>query len=106
VPSEIIDCPKTPRELDELGLDKAFDAIFDKIYFDMAGAGAGWLPSITSAMATIRADRICWGTDYPYDIHEARDVKNFADVIKQLDISEQDKRLVLSENVKRLFKVK
>jgi predicted TIM-barrel fold metal-dependent hydrolase len=105
VPADIVDCPKTPRELKELGLDKAFDAIFDKIYFDMAGAGAGWLPSIQSALVTIRKDRICWGSDYPYDIHEGRDIKAFVDVVKQLDIPDSDKEMILGGNVKRLFKV-
>ena len=106
VPADIIDCPKTPRELKELGLDKAFEAIFGKIYFDMAGAGAGWLPSIQSALVTFKTDRILWGTDYPYDMHEAVDIKRFINVIKKLDIPEKDKKLMLGGNARRLFKIK
>jgi predicted TIM-barrel fold metal-dependent hydrolase len=105
IPADIKDCPKTPRELKELGLDKAFDEIFDKIYFDTAGAGAGWLPSIQGALATIRTDRICFGTDYPYDMHTAGDIKSFIEVFKNLDIPENDRRSILGDNIRRLFKV-
>lgn len=106
IPANIKNCPKTPRELKELGIDKAFDVMFDKIYFDMAGAGAGWLPSIQSALVTIKTNRICWGTDYPYDMHEAGDMKTFANIVKKLDIPEKDRRLILGGNVLKLFKVK
>ncbi len=104
IPDEIKACPKTPRELHELGLSKAFDDLFDKLYFDMAGAGAGWIPMIKAALLTIRTDRICFGTDYPFDIHNAEDIRSFIDNIKQLDIPETDVRLMLGENIKNLFK--
>lgn len=105
IPAEIQNCPKTPRELDELGLPKAFDELFDKLYFDMAGSGAGWIPAIKAALLTMSTDRMCFGTDYPYDMHTAGDIKSFIDNIKQLDIPETDKRLMLGENIKKLFKV-
>lgn len=106
IPSEIKDCPKTPRELDRLGISKAFNEIFDKLYFDMAGAGAGWVPAIKVALLMTRTDRICFGTDYPYDMHTAEDIKAFIDTIKKLDIPENDRRLMLGENIRRLFKIK
>lgn len=105
VPAEIKNCAKTPRELDELGLSKAFDELFDKIYFDMAGSGAGWIPAIKAALLMIRTDRMCFGTDYYPDIHTAEDIRSFIDNIKQLDIPEADKRSMLGENIKNLFKV-
>ncbi len=105
IPDEIKNCPKTPKELEEIGLSKAFDDIFDKLYFDMAGAGAGWTPMIKAALLTIRADRTCFGTDYPFDIHDAGGVKSFMDTVKQLDIPDLDKRLMLGENIKNLFKI-
>lgn len=104
IPDKLRNMPKTPRELRELGLDRAFEERFEKIYFDMAGFG-GWMPIAESAMKTIRADRLCFGTDYPFEIHDSRDVKEFAENIKHLDLSEQDKRNILGENVKRLFKI-
>ena len=105
VPEEIKYYAKTPRELDELGLSRAFDELFDKLYFDMAGAGAGWLPMIKAALLNIRTDHTCFGTDYPFDIHNAEDVRAFVNTIKQLDIPETDKRLMLGENIKNLFKI-
>ena len=105
VPDDIKYLPKTPQELDELGLSKAFDELFDKLYFDMAGSGAGWIPMMEAALLTIRTDRICFGTDYPFDIHDARGVRAFIDNIKKLDIPDADKRLMLGENIKKLFKI-
>ncbi len=104
IPANLKNMPKTPRELKELGLDRAFEERFGKIYFDMAGFG-GWMPIAESASKTIRADRLCFGTDYPFEIHDSRDVKEFAENIKGLDLPEQDKRNILGENVKRLFKI-
>ena len=104
VPDKLKNMPKTPRELRELGLDRAFEEIFDKIYFDMAGFG-GWMPIAEAAIKTIRADRLCFGTDYPFEIHDARDVKGFIKNIRHLDLSEQDKRNMLGENIRQLFKL-
>jgi len=95
---------KTPRQLKELGLDKAFEDLFGQIYFDTAGFG-GWMPITEAAVKTIRTDRLCFGTDYPFEILEACDVKGFINDIKLLDIPEQEKRNILGENIKRLFKL-
>jgi predicted TIM-barrel fold metal-dependent hydrolase len=65
----------------------------------------GWMPIAEAAIKTIRADRLCFGTDYPFEIHDARDVKEFAENIGHLDLSEQDKRNILGENIRRLFKL-
>jgi len=104
VPHKISQLPKTPRELRELGLDRDFEELFGKVYIDTAGFG-GWMPITEAAVKTVRSDRLCFGTDYPFEIHEARDVKSYIDNIKALDISEEDKRNILGENVKRLFRL-
>ncbi len=104
VPPELKGAAKSPREQKQLGLDRAFEEIFSTLYFDTAGSG-GWMPNVRSALMAIRTDRLCWGTDYPFDIHEPEDVKIYIDNIKQLDIPEPDKRNILGENVKRLFKL-
>ena len=105
IPDEIRCAPKTPRELDQLGISQAFDQLFDKLYFDMAGSGAGWTPMIKAALAVIRPDRICFGTDYPFDVHDVQGMKDFIENIKGLDIPDQDKRLILGENIKELYNV-
>lgn len=104
IPKEIKTQPKTPRELKKLGIDKAFDELFDKIYFDTAGFG-GWMPITESATKVIRTDRLCFGTDYPFEIHEAQDIKIFIDNIKKLQLSESEKRNILGENIRSLFKL-
>lgn len=102
IPANLKGGGKTPRELEELGLDKAFEEIFGKLYFDMAGF-AGWMPIVDSALKTIRTDRLCFGTDYPLDFHDQEDIRTYIENIKQLDIPEQDKRNILGENARRFF---
>ncbi|MFC1901976.1 amidohydrolase family protein [Chloroflexota bacterium] len=104
VPESIKGLPKTPRELQQTGLDKAFEEKFDKLYFDTAGFG-GWMPITEAAIKVIRTDRLCFGTDWPVEIHEAQDIKVFVNKIKQLDIAAEDKRNILGRNVKNLLKL-
>lgn len=104
VPDEISKRPKTPRELEETGLQAAFEKLFDKLYFDTAGFG-GWMPITEAATKTIRSERLCFGTDYPFEIHSAKDVKGFVDDIRSLEIPDQDKRNILGENARRLFRL-
>lgn len=105
IPAGIKACGKTPRELAETKIDKAFEELFNKIYFDTAGAGAGSTPIIKSALLNMRADRLCFGSDYAFDIREPKDMKAFIENIKGLDIPEKDKKLILGGNIKRLFKI-
>lgn len=101
--AEVNNNGKSPRELDELGLSRSFDELFEKLYFDMAGAGAGDIPMMKAAMATLRTDRMCFGTDYPFDVRVGRDIKYFIDSVKKLEIPDKQKRLMLGENIKSLF---
>lgn len=50
---------------------------------------------------TIGSDRILFGSDYPW-INPAKDIEH----IRSLDISDNDKRLILGENARRLFNLK
>ena len=96
---------KTPLELEELGYDKAFNDLFDKLYVDGAGSG-GW-PHITEmAFRTVKHDKLIWGTDYPYEIHAGRDIKYYFDTLDNMDISKEDKAAFLGGNVARLLKLK
>ncbi len=60
---------------------------------------------IEAALVTIRHDRMCFGTDFPFDMHNAEDIRTYIEVIKKLDIPETDKRMILGENLKNLFKI-
>jgi len=104
IPEKVKKMPKTPRELRELGLDRSFEELFGKVYFDTAGFG-GWMPITEEAVKTIRPERLCFGTDFPFEIHEPRDVREFIENIKGLEISEKGKRDILGENARRLFRL-
>ncbi|MDR2296246.1 MAG: amidohydrolase [Clostridiales Family XIII bacterium] len=95
---------KSPLELAELGYDKAFDELFDRLYFDGAGS-AGW-PLITeTAFKGARSDRLCFGTDYPYETHEGRDFKYYLDTIKELPITDEQRTAFLGGNLAKLLKL-
>lgn len=96
---------KSPRELEEYGLDKAFNNLFDKLYLDMAGHGGGDMSTMKAALATLRTDQMLFGTDYPFDVRVAKDVKQFIENVKLLNIPDSEKRLILGETSRKLFRV-
>ena len=94
----------TPLELKELGYDKAFNDLFDKLYFDGAGS-AGW-PIITEmAFKAARPDRLCFGSDYPYEVHEGRDFKYYLDTLDEIGLTTKQKDDFLGNNLARLLKL-
>jgi len=95
----------TPRELKERGLWEDFHRQFDKLYFDSAGFG-GSMVMMRAAVDGIRRDRITFGTDYPFEFRDPRDVRQYIADIKSLDIFEEDKRNILGQNVLDLFKIR
>jgi predicted TIM-barrel fold metal-dependent hydrolase len=105
VPEELKGLAKTPREMKDTGLDTAFEEYFSKLYWDTAGAG-GWMPATEAATKLVRTDRLCFGTDYPFEIHYGQDVKLFVEGIKKLKISDTEKRNILGENLKRFLGIK
>ena len=94
----------TPLELAELGYDKAFDELFDRLYFDGAGS-SGW-PIITEmAFKAARPDRLCFGSDYPYEIHEGRDFKYYLDTLDEIGLTKRQKDDFLWNNLAALLKL-
>jgi aminocarboxymuconate-semialdehyde decarboxylase len=104
VPDKLKAMPKTPRIRQQLGLDKPFQDILDKLYFDLSGFG-GWMPITNMAISIIGPGRLCFGTDYGFEMNEAADIKLFIDNIKKLDLPEKDKRNMLGENIRTLFRL-
>lgn len=104
LPKELRGHGLTPRELKERGLWDDFHRNFDKLYFDTAGFG-GSKVTLEAAVMGLRTDRITFGTDYPYEFREPRDVKDYISQIKSLNISENEKRDILGGNILRLFKI-
>ncbi len=97
--------PKTPRIRKQLGLDKLFGALFDKLYFDTSGF-QGWMPITQATLLTVRPERLCFGTDYGFEMLEAQDIKGFIEDVKKVDIGENDRRNILGENIRTLFELK
>lgn len=95
---------KTPLELQELGYNKAFNDLFDRLYIDGAGSG-GWEPITEMAFRTVKHDKLIWGTDYPYEIHSGRDLKYYIDSLDQMGLSEESKKAFLGGNLAKLIKL-
>lgn len=104
VPKELVDVGKSQRQLKLLGLAQHFDKNFDKLYFDTSGYNE-WMPIMEAAILSIKTNRICFGTDYPFLFVEPEDIRTFIENIKGLELPEADKRLILGENIKVLFKL-
>jgi aminocarboxymuconate-semialdehyde decarboxylase len=105
LPEDVRGHALTPRELKERGLWEDFHRQFDKLYFDSAGFG-GSMVMMRAAVDGIKRGRITFGTDYPFEFRDPRDVRQYIADIKSLDISEEDKRNILGQNVLDLFKIR
>ena len=101
---EPIGMPKTYDEFLEGGLKEGFDKLLDQIYFNTAGAG-GWLPALKQALVVFKPERICFGSDFPFEMARTSDYKRYISDIAAVDLPEQHKRDIFSENAKRLFNV-
>ena len=103
IPKEKIGLPKTIREFEDYGLEKGFNKLLDRIYFNMAGTG-GWMTAVKQALLAIKPDRLCFATDYPFEMSRPADLKAYIAGMKRLDIPEQDKAKILGGNTRKLFK--
>jgi predicted TIM-barrel fold metal-dependent hydrolase len=104
VPMEIKIGPKTPLETVELGYKATFDELFDRLYIDGAGS-AGWAPITKLAFDVVRHDRLCFGTDYPFETHYGRDYQHYLDNLSGMNLSDADKQAFLAGNMARLLKL-
>jgi predicted TIM-barrel fold metal-dependent hydrolase len=104
IPKEKISLPKTIREFEDFGLKEDFNRLFDQVYFDMAGTG-GWMPAVEQALLAIKPERLCFGSDYPFEMSRPADLRAYIDGIKGLSIPEEDKIRILGGNIKELFRV-
>ncbi len=92
------------QEATELGLVKDFEARLENVLFDSAGFG-GWMPVIKSGFEALGADRICFATDYPYEMDKIPHVRKMIADIAALPEREEDKRKFFSGNVRKMFKI-
>lgn len=97
--------PRTRKIRKELGLDEKFMELFGKLYFDTAGF-MGWMPITQATLLTVKPQRMVFGTDYGLEMIEAQDIKAFIDDIKALPIPEADRRAILGDTARELFKIR
>ncbi|MBW2610009.1 MAG: amidohydrolase [Deltaproteobacteria bacterium] len=104
IPKELIAKPKTYRQFEKFGLKKRFNKLLDRVYFNIAGTG-GWMPAFKQALLAIRPERLCFGSDYPWEMSTPSDLKAYLASIKRSNIPKEDKKNILGGNMLRLFKV-
>ncbi|MEE9275744.1 MAG: amidohydrolase family protein [bacterium] len=102
IPEAIRLLPLSPREQKSLGLDVAFEKLFEKLYFDTAGF-AGWMPATQAALLTVRPERMCLGTDYPMEMHGGADIRAMIEGIRALDLPAGDTAAILGGNMVELL---
>jgi aminocarboxymuconate-semialdehyde decarboxylase len=105
LPEKYKTAPRTPRIRKELGLDEKFMELFGKMYFDTAGF-MGWLPVTQATLLTVKPQRMVFGTDYGIEMIEAQDIKAFIDDIKAMNIPEADRKAILGDTARELFKIR
>lgn len=103
IPKEKIGVPHTIREFEDYGLKKGFNKLLDRVYYDMAGTG-GWMPAVKQALLTLKPERLCFASDYPWEMSRPSDLKAYISGIKRLDIPEEDKVNMLGGSLRKLFK--
>ena len=94
---------RTIDEAKELGLVDHFEKLCANMLFDAAGYG-GWLPVIRFAFEALGSEHICFGTDYPYEMNKPEYTRRVIENIAGLDVSKEERRAFLSENLLRFFK--
>ncbi|MFH1491577.1 MAG: amidohydrolase family protein [Pseudomonadota bacterium] len=92
------------EEARALGLVDDFESRLRNMLFDSAGYG-GWLPVMRSALETLGADHLCFGSDYPYEMRDPKYVKNTIEGIRALDFPDEDKEKFLGRNLKNVYRM-
>ena len=82
----------------------SFDEYFRKIYFNLAGHHGG-MNAVKCALTTISPSRLVFGSDYPQEFfdEDPMKIKTYIENIKNLEMDEQSKGLMLGENARQLL---
>jgi predicted TIM-barrel fold metal-dependent hydrolase len=86
---------KLPRE--------PFRNYLDKLYFDTGGF-FGNINAVRCALVEIKPGNLIFGTDYPQEIRQGIQIKDFVREIKNLPLSPKEIDGILSENGRNLLK--
>ena len=94
---------KTVRDQHAQGLDKQFEALWGKFYFDTAGTG-GWARAVQMTAEVVGASRMLFGSDYPLETYSGATLHELVEMIGYLDLHLEGKRAIAGETAERLFK--
>lgn len=92
------------EELDrfQVETEKIFACLENNIFFEMSHAEPWGKHQLESAIKTVGADHVIFGSSYPVRREWLLDGPEF---VRSLDISENEKKLVLSENARRIYNI-
>jgi predicted TIM-barrel fold metal-dependent hydrolase len=94
--------PRTQREQQAEGLDRTFEELWSKLYFDTAGTG-GWSPIVNYTAALVGADHLLFGTDFPLESHSADTMRELVEMLANLDGDDAARRAIASGTASQLF---
>ena len=63
------------------------------------------MPAVKQALLTIKPGKLCFASDYPFEMSRPADMRAYISGIKRLDIPETNKMKILGGNMRKLFKV-
>jgi predicted TIM-barrel fold metal-dependent hydrolase len=81
-----------------------FRDYFDRIYFDTGGF-FGNINAVRCALVEMKPKNIVFGTDYPQEIRHEAQIKRYVRDIKELPLSQEEIKGILSENGRKLLKI-
>jgi predicted TIM-barrel fold metal-dependent hydrolase len=81
-----------------------FRDYFDRIYFDTGGF-FGNINAVKCALVEMKPKNIVFGTDYPQEIRHEAQIKRYVRDIKELPLSQEEIKGILSENGRKLLKI-
>lgn len=94
----------TFHHAEKLGVVEHFMGLLHNFCFDTAGHG-GWPPLMEFAIKVLGVDKLCFGTDFPYDFNQAEYVcQNIAD-LRDMGLTAKEEVQFFSGNIKQIFKI-
>jgi predicted TIM-barrel fold metal-dependent hydrolase len=79
-----------------------FESYIPRMYYD-TGGNFGDITSLQAALLNISADRLFFGTDYPQEIREGKDIGRFITELRSLPLSEGQADNILGGNAAALL---
>jgi len=104
LPQELRGHALMPSRAQGAGLWDDFNRQFDKLYFDSAGYG-GAVEVMRGRSGRDQPNPPHVRHRLPFEFRDPKDTRHYISSIKSLNISDEDKRNILGQNVLNLFKI-